>query len=321
MAPSFSSAQSIPVQSGKLTLRVPAKATLRMGASGSEVKELQARLKYIGFYQGKNDGRFNWKTHRALRSFQNQFRIKVDGVYGLKTKKVLRATTKGWAPGVENRIYRKGDQGGYVYELQGRLKYLGYYNGKLDGRFEWQTDRAVRDFQYRFGMKVDGRVGSRTKLKLWRATRGYSPTAKGKKAPKPSGMTQVTPMKNVPASNQGFSSQDIDLMAKAVTGEARGEPYEGQVAVAAVILNRLESNQFPDSPSSIIYEPLAFTAVADGQINRPPDPSCKRAVYDAVNGWDPSNGATYYFNPVTATSEWIWGRPQIKRIGKHIFMR
>lgn len=320
MVPSFSYAKSIPIQPGKPAKASAMQGTLRMGSSGGEVSELQARLKYLGFYQGKIDGQFDWRTHRALRAFQNQFRVAVDGVYGFKTKKLLREATKGWAPGVENRIYHKGDRGGYVYELQGRLKYLDYYRGKVDGKFGAQTDRAVKDFQYRFGMKVDGEVGARTKLKLWRATRGYTTAKKGATA-QPSKMTEVKPMKDVPASNNGLSPQDIDLIAKAVTGEARGEPYSGQVAVAAVILNRLDSNQFPDSPSSIIYEPLAFTAVADGQINMAPASSCKRAVYDALNGWDPSNGALYYFNPETATSEWIWGRPQIKKIGKHIFMR
>lgn len=108
-------------------------------------------------------------------------------------------------------------------------------------------------------------------------------------------------------------------MAQAVYGEARGEPYEGQVAVAAVILNRIESSTFPDTISGVVFEPLAFTAVADGQIYMEPNETAKEAVMDAINGWDPSGGATYYFNPDTATSDWIWGRPQIKRIGKHIF--
>ncbi|WP_453995370.1 cell wall hydrolase [Bacillus nitroreducens] len=119
----------------------------------------------------------------------------------------------------------------------------------------------------------------------------------------------------------GFSQNDIQLLANAVYGEARGEPYIGQVAVAAVILNRLDSPTFPDTVSGIIFEPLAFTAVADGQIWLTPNEQAKKAVIDAINGWDPTDGATYYFNPDTATSKWIWGRPQIKRIGKHIFCR
>lgn len=108
-------------------------------------------------------------------------------------------------------------------------------------------------------------------------------------------------------------------MANAVFGEARGEPYEGQVAVAAVILNRLESPDFPNSISDIIFQPLAFTAVADGQIWLTPNERAKQAVLDAMNGWDPTENALYYFNPKTATSKWIWTRPQIKQIGQHIF--
>ncbi|QOR65293.1 spore cortex-lytic enzyme [Cytobacillus suaedae] len=119
----------------------------------------------------------------------------------------------------------------------------------------------------------------------------------------------------------GFSQNDIQLMANAVYGEARGEPYIGQVAVAAVILNRINSPTFPDTVSGVIFEPLAFTAVADGQIWLTPNEKAKKAVIDAINGYDPTGEAIYYFNPDTATSKWIWGRPQIKRIGKHIFCK
>ncbi len=118
-----------------------------------------------------------------------------------------------------------------------------------------------------------------------------------------------------------LSANDVKLMANAVYGEARGEPYVGQVAIAAVILNRTKSPSFPDTPSGVIFEPRAFTAVADGQIWLTPNEKAKKAVRDALNGWDPTGGCTYYFNPVTATSKWIWSRPQVKRIGKHIFCR
>ncbi|PMC39776.1 spore cortex-lytic enzyme [Bacillus sp. UMB0899] len=119
----------------------------------------------------------------------------------------------------------------------------------------------------------------------------------------------------------GFSQNDIQLMANAVYGESRGEPYIGQVAVAAVILNRVNSPTFPNTVSGVIFEPLAFTAVADGQIWLTPNEQAKKAVLDAINGFDPTENAIYYFNPNTATSSWIWGRPQIKRIGKHIFCK
>lgn len=121
----------------------------------------------------------------------------------------------------------------------------------------------------------------------------------------------------------GRSSNDTQLLARAVNGEARGEPYEGQVAVAAVILNRVDHPSFPNSISGVIYQPGAFTAVADGQINVPIDPKSTvyKACQDAVNGWDPSGGAIYYFNPDTATNAWIWSRPLIKVIGKHRFCK
>lgn len=117
------------------------------------------------------------------------------------------------------------------------------------------------------------------------------------------------------------SDNDLKIMANAVYGEARGEPFEGQVAVAAVILNRVKSPSFPDTPSAVIFEPRAFTAVADGQIWLTPNESATKAVKNALNGWDPTGGCTYYFNPDTATSGWIWTRPQVKKIGKHIFCR
>lgn len=119
------------------------------------------------------------------------------------------------------------------------------------------------------------------------------------------------------------SSSDLQLMARAVNGEARGEPYTGQVAVAAVILNRVKHSSFPNTVSGVIYQPGAFTAVADGQINAPisADSTVYKACQDAMNGWDPSGGAIYYFNPDTATSSWIWSRELIVQIGKHRFCR
>lgn len=212
---------------------------------------------------------------------------------------------------------RVGARGGDVYELQGRLKYLGYYKGAIDGIFGWNTYWAVRNFQYRFGLKIDGVVGPATKNKLYAATKNWKPTTTSTRSPTPT-KTSATPAK---VTNGRFSEQDIRLMANAVYGEARGEPYEGQVAVAAVILNRLRHPSFPNTISGIIFQPGAFTAVADGQIWLTPNATARRAVIDAINGWDPSGGAIYYFNPATATSAWIWSRPQIKRIGNHIFAR
>ena len=257
-----------------------------------------------------------------------------------------------------DQVIQHGAVGDDVIELQARLQYLGFYNGKIDGVFGWQTYWALRNFQYEFGLKVDGLAGPKTKAKLVKASK-YAEDfvkdniAKGnefthyggvdlKKQTKPGGKkearstgqkqtgttkkkqtaqkTEKVPQKptatNVP---HGFSQNDINLMANAVYGEARGEPYIGQVAVAAVILNRLESPSFPNTVAGVIFEPGAFTAVADGQIWLTPDETAKQAVLDALNGWDPTGNAIYYFNPDTATNKWIWSRPQIKKIGKHIF--
>lgn len=215
---------------------------------------------------------------------------------------------------------RYGASGGDVYELQGRLKFLGYYKGNIDGDYSYQTLRAVKDFQYRFKMRVDGVVGSRTKLKLWEATKNWAPTgARSPSRPRAEsagGATRLTP-----SNRRGLSENDIRIMANAVYGESRGEPYVGQVAVAAVILNRVSSPSFPKTAAGVIFQPGAFTAVADGQIWLTPNERAKKAVKDAINGWDPSGGCIYYFNPNTATSAWIWSRPQVKQIGKHIFCR
>ncbi|MBN3526254.1 spore cortex-lytic enzyme [Paenibacillus apiarius] len=213
-----------------------------------------------------------------------------------------------------NATIKHGSTGQDVNELQGRLKFLGYYDGKVDGVFGSATLESVKWFQWKFGMKADGVVGSKTKVKLYNATKNWKPGAAENKA----GTSK--PKNTVSGSNnRGFSENDLKLMANAVFGEARGEPYEGQVAVAAVILNRVKSPSFPNTVSGVIFQPGAFTAVADGQIWLTPNERARQAVQDAIEGWDPSGGCLYYFNPVTATSKWIWTRTQVKTIGKHIF--
>lgn len=253
------------------------------------------------------------------------------GLYSIDRSKESRST-------FSNVTIKQGASGKDVYELQGRLKYLGYYDGKVDGEFGAKTLNAVTWFQWKFGMKSDGVVGANTKLKLWQATKDWKPTAD--ELPPEAGGTAGTAAggtnagnnqenasaaggaSDLPASNHsGLSDQDLKLMANAVYGESRGEPYEGQVAVAAVILNRVRSSQFPNTVSGVIFQPGAFTAVADGQIWLTPNETASKAVKDALSGWDPTDGCLYYFNPETATSKWIWSRPQYKTIGKHIFCR
>ncbi|WP_430735800.1 spore cortex-lytic enzyme [Gracilibacillus dipsosauri] len=252
-----------------------------------------------------------------------------------------------------DQVIQHGATGEDVIELQARLQYLGFYNGNIDGVFGWGTYWALRNFQYEFGLDIDGLAGEETKQKLISASeynkqyvreqinKGKDFTHYGgmdmekqtkEKNPSPNNQGQETEQNNAKnnakeedleptAVNvpQGFSQNDIKLMANAVYGEARGEPYQGQVAVAAVILNRVESPSFPNTISGVIFEPRAFTAVSDGQIWLTPNEKARRAVLDAINGWDPTGEAIYYFNPNTATSDWIWSRPQIKKIGKHIF--
>ena len=125
----------------------------------------------------------------------------------------------------------------------------------------------------------------------------------------------------VNAASGSNSSSDVQLIARAINGEARGEPYKGQVAVGAVVLNRVASSSFPNTLAGVVYQSGAFDAVSDGQINLTPDETARKAAQDAINGWDPTSGCIYYFNPATATSKWIWSRPQVITIGKHIFCK
>lgn len=232
-------------------------------------------------------------------------------------------------PAFSTTPIKVGSSGQDVYELQGRLKHLGYYAGKIDSQFGAKTKNSVTWFQWKFGIKADGIVGAKTKLKLYNATKNWKPTepitgSTNKTEQNNSGnetnTTNETNTAELSSGNtMGLSENDLKIMANAVYGESRGEPFEGQVAVAAVILNRVKSTSFPNTPSGVIFQPGAFTAVADGQIYLEPNEQARKAVQQALNGWDPSGGCLYYFNPKTATSKWIWTRPQVKTIGQHIF--
>jgi len=195
-------------------------------------------------------------------------------------------------------LSRYGSTGQEVKDIQYKLAIWKYYNGKIDGIYGYKTYSAVRKFQIKNGLKVDGVAGPETLAAL-----GL-----------PTGTAQT-------AAAQPTGNKDLNLLAHLVYGEARGEPYMGQVAVAAVVLNRTRDSRFPKTIAGVIYQPGAFDAVADGQINLAPDATAYKAARDALNGWDPSGGAIYYYNPNTATSKWIWSRPIVKVIGKHNFAK
>ena len=193
-------------------------------------------------------------------------------------------------------LSKYGSRGQEVRTIQDKLKRWGYYTGNVDGIYGSLTVSAVKRFQQKNGLKVDGIAGKQT----------------------------LNAMGIMQSSNTGSStnnSSNVNLLARAIYGEARGEPYVGQVAVGAVIMNRVRSSKFPNTIAGVIYQSGAFDAVSDGQINLTPDATAKKAAQDALNGWDPSYGAIYYFNPSTATNKWIWSRPMTVTIGKHRFCK
>ena len=184
-----------------------------------------------------------------------------------------------------------GSTGNEVTQIQTKLKSWGYYNGAIDGVYGYETYQAVRNFQSKNGLTVDGVAGSKTLQAM-----GISSSA-------------------------STSNSNLDLLARAINGEARGEPYEGQVAVGAVILNRVKHSGFPNTIAGVVYQNGAFDSVSDGQINLEPTATARKAASDALNGWDPSGGCIYFFNPATSTSKWIWSRQIVKTIGKHHFAK
>lgn len=196
---------------------------------------------------------------------------------------------------VQTATYRQGSRGDMVKKIQQKLKKWGYYSGKADGIFGSQTKKAVIYFQKKNGLVADGIVGAKTLAALGLRDGGSS------------------------SNSSTYTNSDINLLARLIYGEARGESYTGQVAVGAVVLNRVKSSSFPNTISGVIYQSYAFTAVADGQINLKPNATAIAAAKDAMNGWDPTGGALYYYNPSTATSSWIYSRKTLTTIGNHVF--
>ncbi len=202
---------------------------------------------------------------------------------------------------VSAQSYRMGASGDGVREIQRRLSDWGYYKGAVDGHYGVLTQDAVIAFQRKHGITVDGIVGSQTAEKLGVRT--------------PSGGRS--------ASSGGGSNNDKDVyqLAQLIHSESRGEPYEGKVAVGAVVLNRIKSSEFPNTMAKVIYQRGAFSVVDDGQINLAPDSSSLKAARDATNGWDPSGGALFFYNPAKTQNRWIRSRPVILTIGGHVFCK
>ncbi len=194
----------------------------------------------------------------------------------------------------EVAVLKQGSTGSLVRSVQTKLKNWGYYTGSVDGVYGAKTVAAVKYFQRQNGLTADGIIGSKTAAALGVTLSGSS-------------------------SSGGYSSSDEYLLARVIYGEARGEPYQGQVAVAAVVLNRVKSSKFPNSIAGVVYQAGAFDCVSDGQINLSPNSTAQSAARDALSGWDPTNGCLYYYNPATATSKWIWSREIRLVIGNHNF--
>jgi N-acetylmuramoyl-L-alanine amidase len=188
-------------------------------------------------------------------------------------------------------LSKYGSRSNEVREIQTKLKNLGLYSGSVDGIYGTKTQTAVKTFQKQKGLVADGIAGPKTLKALGIGA----------------------------SSNNINNNSDINLLAKVISAEARGEPYEGQVAVGGVIMNRISHPSFPNTLAGVVYQKGAFTCMTDGQINSAVTDSAYRAARDALNGLDPSGGAIYYYNPATATNKWIRSRPVIKTIGKHIF--
>lgn len=188
--------------------------------------------------------------------------------------------------------YKRGSTGSVVSEIQQKLKDWGYYSADVDGIYGSRTEAAVLLFQQKNGLAVDGKAGAETLAALGISSAGL--------------IEQNT-------------SGDVALLARLISAEARGESYEGQVAVGAVVMNRIAHPSFPNTLSGVIYQRGAFSCLDDGQFDEPVAQSAYAAARDAMNGYDPTGGAIYYFNPATATSQWIWSRPLIVQIGKHRF--
>ncbi len=279
-----------------LGLSLPITGGITKGKTEFNVAAVQARLKTFGYYRSTVDGMWGKGTLTAVMRYQSDGGLAVDGVVGGGTARKLGIT-----------LYNVEKSGGIVKgktaenirKLQTALKSIGYYTSTVDGAWGRRTMCAVMSYQSDHGLTVDGVVGSATEKAL--------------------GITLGTGSSGGTGSTGNVSESDLNLLARCVYGESRGEPYTGQVAVAAVVLNRVRSSKFPNTIKGVIYQAGAFTAVSDGQINLTPNQSAYNAARDALAGWDPTGGCLYYYNPDTATSSWIWSLTVHIKIGRHNF--
>lgn len=270
----------------------------KYGSTGSEVTQIQTKLKNWGYYYGEVDGIFGTRTKNAVMLFQQKNGLAVDGIAGLQTLRAMGIQTSASASSntVSAIPIKYGSRGNDVKTVQSKLRSMGYYSGEVDGIFGSQTQKAVKNFQNKNGLTADGIVGTQTLKKLGLSTSGA--TSSGQNS---------------------TSSNDEYLLARIISAEARGEPYTGQVAVGAVVLNRVSHPSFPNTIAGVIYQKGAFSALDDGQFDEPIADSAYRAAREALSGSDPTGGCIYYYNPKTATNAWIRTLPITTRIGNHVF--
>ena len=273
----------------------------QLGSRSEEVRRIQTRLKDWGYYTGSIDGIYGTKTEMAVRYFQQRNGLVVDGIAGPATLAAMGLSSDTAATAASSSTtLKRGSQGSTVRTLQTRLKEWGYYTGAVDGVYGAATEAAVKKFQKKNGLTVDGIAGPAT-LRAIGISGGSSTTSSNNAS--------------------SVSNSDYQLLARIISAEARGEPYSGQVAVGAVILNRVKHPSFPDSIAGVIYQPGAFTAITDGQIHEAIIDSAYKAAKEALNGADPSGGCIYYYNPDKTSNKWIRSRPVVVRIGSHLFCK
>lgn len=272
-----------------LWLMPPAQETLsQFGSTGTEVRQIQTALKRQGYYTGSVDGIYGSATQSAVRKFQAAKGLTVDGICGSSTLSALGI-------GGSSTALRRGSTGSGVRQVQQRLLNWGYYSGSVDGIYGSETEGAVRKFQRNNGLTADGICGVKTLSAM--------------------GLSSLASSSHTASASNG----DVYLLARIISAEARGESYRGQVAVGAVVMNRVRSSKFPNTLAGVIYQKGAFTAIDDGQFDQPIADSAYRAAREVLAGADPTGGCLYYYNPVTATSNWIYSLPVKMTIGKHRF--